>query len=341
MSTKSLFVVWYNHSRRAETLAAELSGKVSFQYEGSLKGHWLKPLRYLIQGWKTWRLLERERPETVVVQSPPIFASAIVAIWCMLRGKTGPSKHRLSYAIDCHTGTFHHRNWRWALLLLRLLSRRAAVTLVTDKAALDILQSWKVRSLLLEDALPVLGLAAGTIGSEGEARVAVINKFDSDEPMAEVFAAAQLLPHVTFYITGDPKRAAGTLLAQKPQNVVLTGFLRGSDYTGLLKNVHGVVVLTNEPHAVNCGAYEALAMIKPAVVSDWPELRRCFTHGFIHVTNTPEAIASGVKKMLDEQAKLTTEVIAMRSEMLARRQPKFEEFAALLEGKVFDSLAIT
>src|SRR5260370_11425245 len=165
MSSKSVFVVWYSHSRRAETLATELGGQISFQWEDRLEGHWLKPLRYLIQGWKTWCLLEQERPETVVVQSPPIFAPLIVATWCMLQSKTGHSKHRVSYAIDCHTGTFHDPKWRWALPLLRFLSRRAAVTLVTDKAALDILQSWKVSSLLLEDALPALGLATGTIGS--------------------------------------------------------------------------------------------------------------------------------------------------------------------------------
>src|SRR6266849_144479 len=308
MNSKSVFIVWFNHSRRAETLAAELNAQISFQWEGSLEGLWLKPLHYLILGWKTWALLERERPEAVVVQSPPIFAPLIVATWCMLQNKTGLSKHRVSYAIDCHTGTFHDPKWRWALPLLHFLSRRAAVTLVTDRAALEILQSWKVSSLLLEDALPVLGLATSTIGSEGEARVAVVSKFDSDEPMSEVFMAAQLLPHITFYITGDPRRAATTLLAQKPQNVILTGFLQGGAYSGLLRNVHGLVVLTNEPHAVNCGAYEALAMIKPAVVSDWLDLRSSFTRGFIHVPNTPEGIASGVKKMLDEQARLTEEV---------------------------------
>lgn len=338
MSVKSVFVVWYSYSRRAETLAAELGGQVSFLYEAGLKGRWLTPLRYLVQSWKTWRLLERQQPEAVLVQAPPIFAPLIVALWCKLRGKTGSAGHPVAYAIDCHTGTFYSHKWRWALPLLRLLSQQAAITLVASEAALGILQSWKVRGLFLVDGLPTLGPSTGKIGSEGVARVAVISSFSLDEPVAEVLVAARHLPDVTFYLSGDPKRMAFKQLRQKPENVVLTGFLPDSVYTGLLKNVHGLVVLTKDPNVLTCGAYEALAVGKPTVVSDWPQMRRCFTRGFVHVLNTPESIAFGVKKMLNEQTILQAEVIAMRTELITRRQPKFEEFVALLEGKMLSGL---
>jgi glycosyltransferase involved in cell wall biosynthesis len=331
MSIKTIFVVWYSHSRRAETLAAELDGQVSFLYEPRLKGRWLTPLRYLVQSWKTWHLLERERPEVVLVQSPPIFAPLIVAVWCELRAITSPSRLRVLYAIDCHTGTFYSRKWRWTLQLLRLISKRAAVTLVASEEALGILQSWKVKSIFLVDGLPTLKAATGTAGSEGEARVAVIGSFHDDEPVPEIFAAARLLPQVTFYLSGDSRRMAPKLLTQKPENVTLTGFLSDSDYTGLLENVQGLVVLTKEPNVLNCGAYEALAVGKPAILSDWSGLRHCFPHGFIYVNNTPGAIAAGINKMLNEQVMLTPEVIAMRSELATSRQPKFEELAALLK----------
>jgi len=182
----------------------------------------------------------------------------------------------------------------------------------------------------LADGIPTLSPPTGTFGSEGEIRVGVIGSLDSDEPVAEVFAAARLLPQVTFFVTGDPKRLKAKLLTQKPENVILTGFLRGGSFTALLKNVNGLVVLTNESNALNCAAYEAVAMAKPTVISDWPGLRRCFTRGFIYVSNTPESIAEGVKKMLNEQAMLVPEIITMRSELAARRQPRFEKFAALL-----------
>src|SRR5690349_11855038 len=118
MHKKIVFVVWFPYSRRAETLAAELKGQVSFQHEAKLTAVCLTPLRYFIQGWRTWRLLERTRPEVVLVQSPPIFAPLIVALWCGLRGKTRPMGRRVSYAIDCHPSTFYSPKWRWALTLL-------------------------------------------------------------------------------------------------------------------------------------------------------------------------------------------------------------------------------
>ena len=329
MSAKSLFIVWTDHSQRAETIAADLDAQVHFVYEPRLKRHWSMLLRYLVQGWKTWRLLERERPEVVFVQSPPIFAPLIVAAWCVLRSKTGP-RLRTPYVIDCHTGTFYDLRWRWALSLLRLLSKRAAATLVTNEAAMDLLQRWKVKGIYLVDGLPALKSATGTIGSEGEARVAVISTFADVEPIEEVFAAARLLPQVTFYVTGDPRKASTRLLVQKPENITLTGFLRDGAYSALLKNVHGIVILTNEPNDLSCAAYEAVTMAKPAVVSDCSENKRWFTRGFVYVNNTPEAIAAGINKMLDEQEILVPEVIAMRSELVTSRQPRVEELAALL-----------
>jgi glycosyltransferase involved in cell wall biosynthesis len=239
----------------------------------------------------------------------------------------------LPYAIDCHTGVFHRTKWRWFLPLQCLLSRRALVTVVTDSAALATLRQWNVSCLFLEDALPVLDAPTDSIGSKGDARVGVISSLDDDEPITEIFAAARLLPGVTFYITGNAERLSASNLAQKPENVILTGYLQGGVYSALLRNVHGLVILTNEPHAVNCGAYEAAAVGKPAIVSDWPDLRRCFTRGFIHVTNTPEMIAAGIRKLLNEQDVLMSEVLAMQVELLARRQPVFEEFALLLEQK--------
>jgi len=331
MSVKSIFIVWYSHSRRAENLAAELDGQVSFLYEPRLKGRWLTPLRYLVQSWKTWRLLERERPEVVLVQSPPIFALLIVAVWCELRGNIRSLGHQTLYVLDCHPATWYHRKWRWAKPLMYLLARGAAVTLCTNEGAQDLLHIWKVRGFFLSDGIPTLSPATGTIGSEGEIRVAVIGSLDPDEPVAEVFAAARLLPQVTFYIAGDQNKLSAKLLVQKPENVILTGFLRSGAYTALLKNVHGLAILTKESKALNCAAYEAVAMAKPAVVSDWLEMRHSFSRGFIYVMNVPEAIAEGVKKMLDEQETLTSEVMALRSDLEKRRRPKFEEFVALLK----------
>jgi glycosyltransferase involved in cell wall biosynthesis len=332
MEVKSAVIVWARHSRRAESLAAELGGTLRCYYEQRLRGLWLTPLRYAVQGYKTWHFLEREQPALVVVQSPPVFAALVVAIWCGLRGGRGTAE-RAAYAIDCHSGSFYSSLWMWLQPLQRRLSRSALVTLVASEDALEIVRSWQARSIFLVDGLPSLSPASGTVGMEGETRVGVISSFDYDEPLTEIFAAARFLPQVTFYLSGDVRRVPPKMLEQKPSNAILTGFLPESHYSGLLSNVHGLIVLTTEPHALNCGAYEALAMVKPVVVSDWPEIRSCFTQGCIYVSNTAKTIAAGVKKMLDERETLTQEIIIMKKELVARRQSRFDEFVNLVEQR--------
>ena len=334
MKVKPLFIAWASNSLRIHTMATELHGKASLQYASGLEGPWLLPLRYIVQAWSTWHLLEQEQPDVVIIQAPPIFAPLVVALWCRFKGRrTIATKRPIPYVIDAHTGAFHHRTWRWSLTLLCILSRRAALTLVTDASALSLLKRWKAKGLFLADGLPTLSSATGFIGSEGKNRVAVISTFSDVEPIDEVFGAARLLPEVTFYITGDTKKATKGLLVQKPKNVILTGFLRGGNYTALLEHVHGLVILTTETNNLSCGAYEALAVAKPVIASDGLEMRKFFTRGFVYVMNTPDAIADGIQQMLNEQEVLTTEIIAMRSELFTKRQPNFEKFVAVLEGK--------
>jgi glycosyltransferase involved in cell wall biosynthesis len=340
MNSHATFIVWYSFSRRAETLAAEIRGKFVFQYEASLKARWRTLLRYIVQAWKTWRYLEQEQPDVVIVQSPPVFAPLTVAAWCKLRGRNKATGQRIPYVIDCHPGTFYDPAWKWALPILRLLSRGALVTLLCNEAAQDILRRWDVKGIFLPDGVPTLLEATGAIGSEGEARIAVICTFAGAEPIEEVFVAARLLPDVTFYVTGDPKRASPQLLSQKPDNVMLTGFLRGGVYSGLLHNVHGLMILTKQPNDLSCGAYEALSVHKPAIISDWAGSRRCFKRGFVYVQNTPEAIADGVRELLENQAQLTAEITAMRADYIRIRQPRLEEFLALVAQNVSGTLLL-
>jgi glycosyltransferase involved in cell wall biosynthesis len=344
-----LYFVWYKHARRAETLSRELGARLVFVYETQLRSFWLKPMRYLIQAWKTWRLLEEERPAFVIVQSPPVFAPLAVALWCKFRGRK-----RVSYILDCHPGTFYHPYWRWALPLIRPLARGAVVSLLCNEDAQNYMSKWNANSLFLSDGLPDLSSTSGTVGLEGHSRIAVISTFADDEPLEELFVAARLLPHVTFYVTGDPTRvtlqpggrarahtafyvesdpahAMNDLLIDKPENIILTGFLRGSVYNGFLHNVDGIMVLSRLQTTLSCGAFEALSMAKPTILSDLPEQRKWFSRGFIMVENTPEGIAKGVNTLLSEYATCSHKAELLREEYFSSRQPRLEKLASLLK----------
>ncbi len=333
MNNKILYIVWYPYARRAETVSRELQAKLVFIYESRLRTFWLNPLRYLVQCWRTWHLLEQERPAFVIVQSPPIFAPLAVALWCKLRGKK-----QVSYILDCHPSTFYNRRWRWAFPLLRLLARNAVVSLLCNEDAQKYLAQWQANYIFLPDGLPDLSSSSNEVSVQSGKSIAVISAFAHDEPAGTIFKAARLTPDVTFYVTGDTKGMTSELLASQPENIILTGFLRGSAYNGLLHNVHGIMILATMITTLSCGAFEALSLAKPSIVSDLPEQRRWFSNGFILVENTPEDIAKAVETLLTEHTVYVKKAELLRAEYIAARQPKLDKLVSLLMGHAANSL---
>jgi hypothetical protein len=65
------------------------------------------------------------------------------------------------------------------------------------------------------------------------------------------------------------------------------------------------------------GAYEAVYLARPVVTSDFDLLRRHFCKGSVHVANTVEAIADGVRRMRDNLDRFRLEIEELRRERLA------------------------
>jgi len=112
-----------------------------------------------------------------------------------------------------------------------------------------------------------------------EFKVAVICSFSIDEPLEEILDAAAALPNVLFYITGDKSRADKRILSTKQKNVRFTGFLDQGKYVSTLKDVDAIVVLTKRDRTMLAGAYEALALQKPLITSNWGALSDTFVEG--------------------------------------------------------------
>lgn len=141
--------------------------------------------------------------------------------------------------------------------------------------------------------------------------------FTRDEPIETFFRAAALVPDVTFHVTGDYRRAAPGVLAQKPANVRLTGFVPDADFVGLLLTSDAVVSLTTLDHTMQRGAYEAVYLGRPVITSNFDLLRRHFCKGTVHVDNTAEAIAHGIRRMRSELPRYRREIEELRRERLA------------------------
>jgi glycosyltransferase involved in cell wall biosynthesis len=325
---KTTFVAWVRYDRRPDLLAERFGTKPHYIVVGQQGKLWQAPLRYPIQAWKTWRLLRRERPDVVYVQNPPIFAVMVAYLYARLHGA--------QYVIDSHTSAFIAPRWQWSLGLLRTLARRALAMIVHNQSQAQIVRDWGIRYVVIGflagdyppgSPYPMDGNGAGARKSN----VTVVSTYELDEPLDVVFEAARQMPGVSFYITGDPRRADPQLLAQKPDNCHLTGFVPYDLYIGLLRQSGAILDLTTRNHTLLMGGFEAVSLGTPLVTSDWPILREYFSRGTVHVANSVEGVREGVRYALEHEETLRREMADLKADLEAEWRQNAAELWELIE----------
>jgi len=266
--------------------------------------------KYIGQWIKTARILQRERPDTVFVMTPPLFA-ALPAFWYAWR-------YRKNVVLDAHTAAFVLPRWRWFQWLQRRMYRHAVTTLVSNDHLAALVRDAGGDATVVPD-VPVVFAAPEPLAPPAESTtVAVVCSFDQDEPIEIMVAAAALLPDVRFFVTGNPSKLAADVRERLSPNVTLTGFLSTAAYGGLLAGADMVMVLTTHDHTMQRGAWEAIYQGTPVIVSDWQILRDAFPEGAVHVDNTPGSIAAAVRAVQGDPAAYRAGAARLRHSKLER-----------------------
>lgn len=316
-----LFLTWASYHRRPELLAQNFNAKSVFISYGQ-SGNLLQfPFRYIMQTWKSWGVLVREHPDVIFVQNPPIFAVMVVAFYARCYGAR--------YIIDSHTGAFLSSKWRWSAGLHRALSRGALITIVHNKSQEKIVQNWRCPYFVLSYT-PGEYPVGEPYPFHGNFNVVMPCGLQVNEPLDILFEAARHLPDVSFFVTGDDKHINKHLLKNKPDNIHLTGYLPYGRYVGLLRGASAIMNLINSDHTMLMGAFEAVSLGVPLIVSDWPLLRDYFSLGTIYIANTVEGVCKGVQQMQDEHTSLQREILLMREQFYIEWQQKFTELQQIL-----------
>ena len=262
-------------------------------------------LRWVERALRTLGLLWRTRPEILFVQNPSLALTTLAAL----------SRRVFGYylVVDAHNEGVRpfFRQGRLVHRLTRRLLGTADATIVTNAAlAKDVLAAGG-RPLVLPDSLPEPELPARAPAIErAPFRVAVISSFKADEPVAAILAAAAKLSDVSFDFTGDARRFRhGNGL---PTNVRLTGYLTDRAFWKLLSQSTVICDLTLKPDCIVCGAYEALSLAKPMILSDNPGTRHIFGSASVLTDNTPDSIASAIRTAIAERSRLAGSARALR-----------------------------
>ena len=191
-------------------------------------------------------------------------------------------------------------------------------------------RGWGVRAMIVRD-VPVYFAKPAHTKLDGACNMTLVSTFTQDEPVDLFFQAAAKLPDISFHVTGNYRRADERVLALKPDNVRLTGFLSDAEYVGLLLASDAVISLTTYDNTMQRGAYEAMYLGRPVITSNFELLRRHFRKGAVHVDNTVESVVEGVCRMRRGLERFRVEVEELKSERLdewARVESVLKELVA-------------
>lgn len=306
---------------RCQTLADRLGLDVVLMGSTGFRHHWTAPLRYPLLSIRSAWLLLRRRPRSLVVVSPPFVAGLVLVPLARLLGAR--------VAVDLHSAALLDRTWHPFLPIQRWVCRAAGAAVVTLPSLAARLERHGVPAIVLPDPLPEMPVTEApppTTAGDGPLVVAVCGWGD-DEPIEALVDAARGASW-RLAVTGRPTRRL-----EVPPNVTLTGFLSPPEYPALLRAAEAVVVLTTRDDTLLAGAWEALVVERPLVLSGTAALRTTFGPDLAYVTPDADSIRSGIDEVLAKPERARQVTVQLRKRFATENERAIEALAAHLETR--------
>jgi glycosyltransferase involved in cell wall biosynthesis len=296
-----LGLTWFEH-RRTRVLTAGLGVELAV-VDTTHRG--LR--RYLLLTARTLRLLARRRPRILLVQNPSLVLSILTVLlrpFCSYR-----------LVIDAHNEAVepYENPQSWIRWLSRWVIRSAHLVIVTNRQLADAVQEQGGTAFVLPDKVPAP--PSGAVRRLGDRfSVVLIATFARDEPVAAIMEAVRGLD-LDLFVTGNTRKLGADLAAVAPPNVHFTGFLAEADYWSTLRAADAIVDLTLKADCLVCGAYEALALGKPLLLSRNTAGVELFGDAVEYTDNSAPDIRRALQRLRAESAQLQLRAEKKRAEL--------------------------
>jgi len=317
---------WRPHNRRAKSMAKDLGARL-YLAPHRLRRKSQAPIRYIYLSLWTTAVLLKTRPRIVIASSPPSFCPLIVYAYAKLFGAR--------YIVDSHhLATVGY----WAKIPFgfrfnKWIMNAAMMTLVHNRCLSVVAKGQGIRAMVLETRIPDVS-QENTKVPENAFSILVPCSFDADEPIEEVYGAAEQLEDTVFYVSGSVSRLSRTLRGKGPRNVIFTGFLPELEYDVLLNSVDAVLALTSEEYPVRPrGASEAIGAEKPLIVSRNDATEIYLQKGSILISNRREEIVEAVLEIRGSYEKYRSEMRGVREERAAEYRVQLGKLIEVIKGK--------
>jgi len=324
IKTKAIWITWENQ-RRTNELSKALDVPL---YKYLSDRYYL--IRLLVLSARTCARLFIARPHMLIVQNPSIVLATVA---CLLRRIVG-----YTLVVDRHSNfrleRMHLRSLKEMVfqMLSRYTVKKAHLTIVTNEFLKNVLEDWGGRGFVLPDKLPQLPLAE-KVQLTGKNNIVFVCSYSGDEPVTEVIEAARLCdPSTVIHITGDNRKLEKDVLDSAPPNVRFTGFLNEKDYQSILLSCDAVMVLTTAEHFLLCGAYEAVSLDQPLILSDKETLRNYFNKGVVFAKNDAKNISKAIRTAIREKECRQKEIGKLASDLPESWQRQFDRLQEQMDS---------
>ena len=318
-NNKKIWITWERHRRTLE-LSSVFEDIQLFELESSAP----RLIRYISLLTRTILILIKEKPKLVITQSP----SNVLALFMVTMGRFFTDK----IVIDAHNGGVRpfHAKFHFILPIFAFIHKKADLVIVTNKALAEVIADNKGKSFILEDKLPQFQSIKRKQLSGGFNLVSICT-FEADEPFQEIIQAASLIDqNIKIYITGNYSKIGSDSIDSASSNVIFTGYLPEAEYISLLSSCDAIIDLTNEPDCLVCGAYEAVSLEKPLLLTKTTALKNYFYTGVVFTENTSDKIADAISTVILKKDALNKQIYALKHEITADFDEKVTAFNYLL-----------
>ena len=317
MAASSLALTWADH-RRTQELCAGLGLELVVLKE---RARGLR--RYLDLAWQTRRLLAARRVNVLLVTNP----SLVLAAWGVLLRRI--YSYRL--IVDAHNEavTPYINRQGWIRRLSRWVIRHTDLTIVTNAQLATLVAGYGGRPFVLPDRIPTPPDAGKAPALPGTFNVVLIATYAPDEPIAEVLEAVRG-SDIQLHVTGNPRKLQAGIREGAPSNVHFTGFLQDDAYWGLLSAADAVVDLTLMDNCLVCGAYEALSLGKPMLLSNNAASVDLFADAAVFTDNSPADIRRALETLRRRHPQIRAAAERRRRELIERWEASARHLAGLI-----------
>ena len=300
---KNIWITWH-YAARSRNLTKELDLDIYelFLNKNIIVRHLFSPI------WTLWVLL-KVKPNVVYIQLSFMLLN-VVSLYKIFRF------NKVILIADCHTkalrrkakGPLNYIFWPIKKATFKLVD----LSIVSNDGMKKDIQELHNNFIILPDKIPEN--IVQKLPSKEYKYCVYISAFAIDEPFDEIFKVAELLSDELILFWTGKRPNSKPLPENVPDNLKFTGFISFEEYYDLIGNADCILALTTEQDCLQSGAYEALNVGIPMVISDSFALREYFVDSALYTDHKPESIANNILAAIEQSEELKKKIVKIKEQ---------------------------